>query len=189
MRTRYHPFRVYMRTYVRKMRGLTISNARPQFGEALATFFCCFVGVGLLGVLVDSLVGGMEGIMLIPSFGASSLMVFGAPLSPFAQPRNVVGGHIVSAVSGVFAYSMLGSGWLAAALAVALAGAIMHLTTTMHPPGGATALLAVIGDPHVHAQGYSYALMPVGAGMVIIVVLAVLLNNLLLHRQYPTHWR
>jgi len=171
------------------MRGMTVSNARPQFMEALITFCCCFAGVALLGVLVDSLVGGMEGVMLIPSFGASSLMVFGAPLSPFAQPRNVVGGHILSALSGVFAYNLLGTGWAAAALAVAMAGALMHLTTTMHPPGGATALLAVIGDPRVHAQGYSYAFMPVGVGMVVIVVLAVLINNLVLRRQYPTHWR
>ncbi len=185
----HNPLKVWFRTYVRKMRGLSHSNARPQVREALVTFCCCFAGVGILGAVVQYRLGSMEGLMLIPSFGASSLMVFGAPYSPFAQPRNVVGGHIISALCGVFAYHVCGEGWLAAALAVASAGALMHLTTTMHPPGGATALLAVIGDPRIIAQGYSYAFLPVGAGMCVIVLLAVLINNLVLHRQYPTHWR
>ena len=185
----YNPYKVWFRTYLRKMRGMAHSNSRPQVREAVVTFCCCFAGVGVLGALVQLHLGSMEGLMLIPSFGASSLMVFGAPLSPFAQPRNVVGGHILSALCGVFAYNMFGAGWPAAALAVALAGALMHLTSTLHPPGGATALLAVIGDPRIIHQGYSYAFMPVGVGMMIIVVLAVILNNLVLHRQYPTHWR
>jgi CBS-domain-containing membrane protein len=59
----------------------------------------------------------------------------------------------------------------------------------MHPPGGATALLAVIGDPRIQDQGYSFAFMPVGAGAAIIVLSAVVINNLVLHRRYPTHWR
>lgn len=193
-----HAFKVYWRTWLRqylsryigKMRGLAYSNARPQVLEALVTFVCSFAGVGLLAWLVERFVGGMEGVMLIPSFGASCLMVFGAPHSPFAQPRNVVGGHVLSALAGVLACHLCGEGnWMAAALAVSTAGAFMHLTSTMHPPGGATALLAVIGDPRVQAQGYVFALMPVGAGALLIVVMAVLINNLALHRQYPTHWR
>ncbi len=186
-----HPrLRAFWDNYLHKMRGLAYSNASPQIKEACITFVCAFCGVAVLGLIVEKLLGGIEGVMLIPSFGASALMVFGAPHSPFAQPRNVVGGHILSALAGVAAYQLMGeNAWLTAALAVGLAGALMHLTSTMHPPGGATALLAVIGDPLIHAQGYSYALVPVGAGALLLVFMAVLINNLVLKRQYPTHWR
>jgi CBS-domain-containing membrane protein len=191
--TRRHSFtawwHVWLRRYGRKMRGLGRSNARPELREALTTFACAFVGVGFLAWLAQAAMSGMEKIMLIPPFGASALMVFGAPHSPFAQPRNVIGGHVVSALVGISACHLLGDTTWAAALAVALAGALMHLTTTMHPPGGATALLTVLGDPRIQTQGYAFAFVPVGAGAALIVLTAVVINNLVLHRQYPTHWR
>jgi CBS-domain-containing membrane protein len=191
--TRRHAFRVYWRAwlgrYVRKMRGLGRSNARPELREALTTFMCAFAGVGFLAWLAQIAMGATESAMLIPPFGASALMVFGAPHSPFAQPRNVIGGHVLSALIGISAFHLLGDSSWAAALAVAAAGALMHLTTTMHPPGGATALLAVIGDARIQGQGYAFAFVPVGAGTAIIVLTAVAINNLVLHRQYPTHWR
>jgi hypothetical protein len=85
--------------------------------------------------------------------------------SPPAQPRNLVGGHVLSAIVGVAAYQILGQmPWLAAAIAVSTAIALMHLTKTLHPPGGATALIAVIGGDAVHNLGFLYAVIPAAFG-------------------------
>ena len=80
-------------------------------------------------------------IMIIGSFGASAVLIYGAIKSPLAQPRNLLGGHVFSALIGVTCYQLLDSHlWLAAAVAVATAIAFMHATKTLHPPGGATGL-------------------------------------------------
>jgi len=78
--------------------------------------------------------------------------------------------------------------WLAAALAVATAIALMHLTRTLHPPGGATALIAVIGSAEIHKLGFLYVLIPVGAGALILLAVAVLVNNIPKSRRYPEIW-
>jgi len=174
--------------YFSKMRGGAIRAFQPNVRGAVETFICAFVVVLVLAELVNWFVGDWTGVMMIPSFGASCVLVFGTPDSPNAQPRNVVGGHILSALAGVAAYAMCADAPVAAALAVAFAGAGMHLTGTMHPPGGATALLAVIGDEALHGQGIGYAFMPVGVGALIIVLMGVLINNLFLHRHYPKSW-
>ena len=89
--------------------------------------------------------------MIIGSFGASAVLIYGAIKSPLAQPRNLLGGHIISALIGVTMVKICGPIlWLAAALAVSLSIAVMHATKTLHPPGGATALIAVISGPQIH---------------------------------------
>ena len=117
------------------------------------------------------------------------MLVFGAPHAPFAQPRNVIGGHIFSALAGVFAQHMLGTEpWLAAALAVALSVSLMHVTATLHPPGGATALLAVVGSPELLNLGYLFAVYPVGLSVITLVAVGVAYNNLSQERRYPLYW-
>ena len=117
------------------------------------------------------------------------MLVFGAPHAPFAQPRNVTGGHMVSALAGVFVQQTLGwEPWLAAALAVALAVSLMHITATLHPPGGATALLAVIGGKEIHDLGYLFILYPVGISAVALVITGIAYNNLSRSRRYPIYW-
>jgi CBS-domain-containing membrane protein len=78
--------------------------------------------------------------------------------------------------------------WLASSLAVATAIAVMHATKTLHPPGGATALIAVIGSTKIHSLGYLYAIIPVGLGAVIMLVVALLVNNIPKSRRYPDFW-
>jgi len=85
---------------------------------------------------------------------------------------NLFGGHL----------------WLASSLAVATAIAAMHTTKTMHPPGGATALIAVIGSQKIHDLGFYYVLAPVGASAFIMLVVALLVNNFCKTRQYPEFW-
>jgi CBS-domain-containing membrane protein len=78
--------------------------------------------------------------------------------------------------------------WLAGAMAVATAIAIMHATRTLHPPGGATALIAVIGSPQIHDLGFFYVLVPVTFGTLILLAVALVVNNLPKSRRYPEVW-
>jgi len=109
--------------------------------------------------------------------------------SPLAQPRNVLGGHVLSALVGVACYQVLGGEtWLAASVAVATVIAVMHATKTLHPPAGATALTAVIGGAKIHALGFTFAIVPVAAGASILLLVGLLVNNIPRNRRYPEFW-
>jgi CBS-domain-containing membrane protein len=125
--------------------------------------------------------------LLIGSFGASAVLIYAAIDSPLAQPRNLVGGHIVSAIIGVTCFKLLGMTDFACAMAVSLAIVGMLLTKTLHPPGGATALIAVI-TPSIYHLGYYYVVTPVGIGALIMLLVALLTNNPANTRRYPRYW-
>jgi CBS-domain-containing membrane protein len=132
-----------------------------------------------------------ENVFLIGSFGASSVLIYGAIQSPLAQPRNLVGGHVISAIMGVSVCMALPDIlWLTAPLAVALSIVAMQITKTLHPPGGATALIAVIGSEKIKSLGFWYVLNPIASGVVILLVVAMIFNNITSSRQYPVnkHW-
>ena len=100
-----------------------------------------------------------------------------------------MGRHLLSAIIGVSAFKLFPDHiWLAASIAVATAIAVMHATKTLHPPGGATALIAVIGSQKIHSLGYLYVIMPAGVGALIMLVVALLVNNILKKRCYPEFW-
>ena len=175
--------------YFRKMRGTTQSPPRVGNAEVVWSWVGAFVGIALVGLIGAAFVDRLGQGLLIGSFGATAVLVYGAVRSPLAQPRNVLGGHVISAVIGVCAYQALGDAvWLSAAVAVSTAIAVMHMTKTLHPPGGATALIAVIGGDSVHSLGYMYALLPVGFGAAVLLVVAVLVNNIPKSRRYPEFW-
>jgi len=121
--------------------------------------------------------------LLIGSFGASAVLLFGATDSPLAQPRNLIAGHLVSAFVAVIVVALFGSNQLTMAIGVGLAIFVMNLTHTTHPPGGATALIGVQG-----AAGPEYILVPVLAGALILLATALFTNNMVYHRRYPNHW-
>lgn len=128
----------------------------------------------------------LENIFLIGSFGASSVLVYGAIQSPMAQPRNILGGHVVSALVGVTVAQLLPDIiWLTAPLAVASSIVCMQITRTMHPPGGATALIAVTGGTKIASLGYWYVLSPVFSGALILMLVALVFNNITSKRHYP----
>ena len=162
--------------------------------NAAWSFFGAFCGVGTLALAqfghpaLD--VGGSEWTLLIGSFGATAALVYGAPASPLAQPRNVIGGHTLSAAVGVGAYMLIGAEHpaLAAPLAAASATVAMQLTKTMHPPAAATALIAVLGGPAVHALGWTYPLLPCCAGSAVLVAVGCIVNNMSRKRPYPAAW-
>jgi CBS-domain-containing membrane protein len=127
---------------------------------------------------------------LIGSFGASSVLIYGLVNSPLAQPRNLIGGHLISGFIGVSVNLLVKEPWIAASLAVSLAIIGMQITKTLHPPGGATALIAVIGSEKIKALGYLYLVTPILTGVCVLLVIALLVNNASTHRRYPQnkHW-
>lgn len=148
-----------------------------------------------LGILAVYKIGNFErfhiadSLFLVGSFGASAVLIYGVPKSPYAQPRNLVLGHTVSAAVGVACALLLGHlPAISAALAVSLALTAMHLTNSIHPPGGATALIAVIGSEQIHQMKFWYVLAPIFTGVVIMLFVALLVNNLSPHRRYPEFW-
>lgn len=150
------------------------------------TFLGAFIGIGAIGLVQGSHFGQMDNVFLIGSFGASAVLIFGATNSPLAQPRNLIGGHLVSAIIGVCIHKLLpGQLWLSSALAVSLAIVCMQITKTMHPPGGATALIANIGSDKIKDLGFQYVVSPVGSGVVILLIVALIINNIPKHRDYP----
>src|SRR3990172_6176030 len=165
--------------YIIKMKGGATSPPRPGAFALLWSWLGAVVGIGACGYLSSNYFEPRELTLLIGSFGASAVLVYGAIKSPLAQPRNLVGGHVISGLIGVACSQLLGGTvWLAAAMAVSFAIVAMLATKTLHPPGGATALIAVIGGSKIHALDYFYIIMPVGAGTIIMLAVALLVNNI-----------
>jgi CBS-domain-containing membrane protein len=178
-----------LRDYFNKMHGITKSPPKVDLSEIIWSWLGAFLGIAAVALISYNVLDGTGLTMIIGSFGASAVLIYGAIKSPLAQPRNLLGGHIFSAIIGVTAYQMLNvHTWLAAAVAVATAIAVMHATKTLHPPGGATALIAVIGGGSVHKLGYLYAILPAGAGAMIMLLVALLVNNVPRSRRYPEFW-
>jgi CBS-domain-containing membrane protein len=175
--------------YFQKMKGFSNSPPAPGIQEIAWSWLGAFLGIAAVSVIHYNLLAQTDLIMVIGSFGASAVLIYGAVRSPLAQPRNLLGGHVLSAVIGVFCYQTFqGEMWLAASLAVATAIGVMHATKTLHPPGGATALIAVLGGEKVHELGYFYVLVPVASGALLMLLVALLINNIPQTRRYPEFW-
>lgn len=157
-----------------------------DFKEHLWTFIGAFAGIGLIGSIHASHLQVNDSVFLIGSFGASSVLVYGVINSPLAQPRNLIGGHVVCAIIGVTIQKLMGGPvWLEASLAVSLSIVVMQITKTLHPPGGATALIAIIGSDSIKDLGYMYVLTPILSGVLILLAVAIVFNNMTSHRSYP----
>ena len=147
---------------------------------------------GFLGILLISWVSyvftGAEGSMLIvPSMGASAVLLFAVPHGRLSQPWALIMGHVGSAFVGVVCYLLIPNLFIAAGLAVGLAIGVMHVLRCLHPPGGATALVAVVGGSQIHALGFEYILTPVLLNTLIILCVAVVFNSFFPWRRYPTN--
>jgi len=170
------------------MRGGGKSPPRVGIREMVWSWMGSFLGIGMTALLNARFVEPGDLTLLIGSFGASAVLVYSAIKSPLAQPRNLIGGHLLSAIVGVTAYKVAGGNWLASGCAVSFAIVAMLATGTLHPPGGATALIAVIGSEKIHHLGYLYVFVPTLAGALILLVTALVVNNLSEDRRYPEYW-
>jgi CBS-domain-containing membrane protein len=179
------PIKKIKRTY-RKTRYVLYKETLVDYKEHFWAFLGSFVGIGIIAWLQSNTLPDSDVVYLIGSFGASSVLVYGVIHSPLAQPRNLIGGHLVSAFIGVTVQQLAPDVlWIAAPLAVSLSIVLMQITKTLHPPGGATALIAVTGSAQVKDLGYWYVLSPVLSGALILFVTALIFNNITSKRQYP----
>lgn len=157
--------------------------------EHFWSFTGAFLGVGLIAFLHTRFTEA-DNLFLIGSFGASSVLLYGAIQSPLAQPRNLIGGHVISAIIGVTICKLLPDIiWLTAPLAVGVSIICMQITKTLHPPGGATSLIAVIGSEKIKQLGYWFVVTPVLSGVLILLLVALIFNNITSNRKYPTDGR
>jgi len=160
-----------------------------DYKEHFWSFLGAFIGIGLIAYIQSLQFPPLENIFLIGSFGASAVLVYGAIQSPLAQPRNLIGGHMVSALVGVTVAKILPDIiWLTAPLAVAASIVMMQITRSLHPPGGATALIAVSGGAKITELGYLYVLTPVFSGTLILLIVALVFNNITKKRHYPVKY-
>lgn len=127
-------------------------------------------------------------LLMLASMGASAVLLFAVPHGALSQPWAVIGGHLVSAAVGVSCQKLFPGSLWTPALAVGLSVAAMHYLRCIHPPGGATALVAVIGGASVHSAGYHYMITPVALNAVTLVAMAIVFNSFFAWRRYPAHW-
>lgn len=180
------PRKLIKRTY-RTTRYILYRETLVDACEHFWAFVGSFVGLGIIAYLQYGKLNQNDLVFLIGSFGASCVLVYGVIESPLAQPRNLIGGHLVSAVIGVSVQKLLPDLlWIAAPLAVSLSIIAMQITKTLHPPGGATALIAATASPQIRTLGYMYVLSPVLSGCLILLAVALVFNNLTPMRKYPS---
>lgn len=179
------PIKRIKRTY-RKTKYVLYKETLVDFTEHFWAFIGSFVGLGIIAFLQYKTFSDTDMVLLIGSFGASCVLVYGVIQSPLAQPRNLIGGHVVSAIVGVTVQKLIPDVlWIAAPLAVSLSIVLMQITKTLHPPGGATALIAATASPQIKSLGYFYVISPVLSGALILLVTALIFNNLTSKRSYP----
>ena len=169
---------------------LGIPEHAVSWRERLAATVTAGAGIALVAWLGASWTGQghVHTLWLLASVGASAVLVFAVPHGALSQPWAVVGGQGLSALSGVVAAHLFGGGVLAAACAVALAIAAMHSCRCIHPPGGATALSAILAVTPEGPPDWSFICSPVLLNAVLIVAAATVLNAPFPWRRYPVAW-
>jgi len=167
--------------YLAKFKGQkrTTPLVSPVPMDILIALIGAFLGIAILSILSLEYMTPM----LATSLGASAVLVFGAPDAPLSQPRNVILGHALSAIVGVTTYQIWGIHWWSVTLGTSLAVLVMLLTKTTHPPGGATAMFAIL-----NAAKPIYILTPIIAGSLLLVLVGIFVNNLSPNRNYPRYW-
>lgn len=171
---------------------LSIERNHTSHGEKWISALGALIGISVVYQLTHwCFPGGFGnhagGAILLASMGASAVLVFAVPHGALSQPWAVIAGHLVSAFIGVSCQLMFPEQAWTGALAVGLAVGAMHYLRCIHPPGGATALAAVIGGSDVHALGYHYLLTPVAINVAAILLAGVAFNACFAWRRYPVH--
>ena len=158
--------------------------------EKIRSGLAAFTGILLLGFSIR-LLPGENGyhLILFASMAAAAVLLYAAPHSPMAQPWPLVGGNLVSGLIGWICSLYISDPILAAACAVGSAVLVMHLMHCLHPPGGATSLIMVLGAEQFHQHGWLWAGSTVLANTLFSLLLALSINNLLPGRHYPQQRR
>jgi len=163
------------------------SRQQIKHREELISTLGGFLGIFAIFMTSQWLLDPEISVMIVPSMGASAVLLFAAPHVPFSQPWNLIGGHAISAVIGVACWQWIPNYSVAASASVGLAIGAMYFARCIHPPGGATALAAVIGSEKLHHLGYTYEYAPILLNTITIFLVAFAFNAFFKWRRYPAH--
>jgi len=166
---------------------LGLDGVTPSHAEKLISGLGAFCGIFITYSISSQFLGHASSLLLVASMGAGAVLLFAVPHGQLSQPWPAIGSHLISSAIGVSVSMLVANQFLAAALAVSLAIIAMHYLRCIHPPGGATALIAVIGGPDVHAMGFGF-MLPVMFNALTIVTIAILFNSPFKWRRYPAAW-
>ena len=151
-----------------------MNNIKQSF---LAGFFS-IITIGVLTVLTYKT---EYGIFLIASFGSSMVLLYGYPESPFAQPKNIFFGHLLTAITGlIFLYFVPLPLFLIIPLAVGFGVSLMILLNVTHPPAGGNPIIVIMGSVSI-----DYLINPIIIGTIIILLFGIIINRLILKKNYP----
>ncbi|MCQ6275591.1 HPP family protein [Bacillus sp. V3B] len=164
--------------YLKKMKGEARKEDRIDYIDS----FVSAIG-GLISIIIISFIVVYLGFpRALAPLGASCIIVFGAHKSPLSQPRNVIGGHIISTTLSLIIWSILGKSLFIIGLVLAIVLILMTITKTIHPPAAASALVAINSQ-----AGWEF-LIPIIIGTLLLVIISTIYNNLFQTRQYPKYW-
>ncbi len=172
---------------------LGIERNQTSHSEKIISAAGAFVGIGLtlllsMWMMFEHYLGIHGSLMIISSMGATAVLIFAVPHGALSQPWPVIGGHLISAFIGVSCQKFLPAGFVTAGMAVGLAVGAMYYLRCVHPPGGATALTAVVGGSEVIEMGYGFLVYPVLLNLVVMLLAGFLFNILFKWRRYPAHF-
>lgn len=190
----------YWKHFLNKCKGAAVFHKhpkRPPIMDLFVSFVASFIGIGLVAVLHFNIIVVQR--MIIASFGASAVLIYGAISSPLAQPRNFMLGHLASAIVGLSLRALLTEGLtsyssyfqgLLSGVAVGGAVVVMYCLHAVHPPGGATALITLWLKPDElpPGEGFWFLIFPILTSCTIMLIVAVIVNNIPRKRHYPQWW-
>ncbi len=152
---------------------------RPTVISVLLAWVGGFLAISSLGLLAEA----FSAVLVLGSFGASCVLVFGFPDAPFSQPRNIIFGHVLSSFIGLACLILFGAHWWAMAIAVGTAIALMMLTRTVHPPAGSNPVIVFLTMPE-----WEFIFLPTLTGSLVITLVALIYNNAIRNEIYPKYW-
>lgn len=152
---------------------------QPTKKAAILAWLGGFLAISSVALLTDFFTVAL----VLGSFGASCVLVFGYPDLPFSQPRNIVVGHLISSLVGLVFLTIFGPHWWALALSVGTAISLMMLSRTVHPPAGSNPVIVFLTQP-----GWDFLLFPTLVGALVLVAVALVYNNVTRDAKYPKYW-
>ncbi|WP_392564144.1 HPP family protein [Orbus wheelerorum] len=165
---------------LKKMKGGGVIQPRPDVISVIRGFLGGTLGILML--LIVTYWGGTPSIMA--PFGATCVLLFAVPNAPLSQPRSVIGGHFISALVGLLFINIFGDGMIFIALAVGVSVALMQILRVVHAPAGANPILIFLSGIH----DYTFLLTPVLSGAVVLVLIALVVNNIGSRSIWPCYW-
>ena len=169
-----------MSKYFEKFRGEGVDlPPKATIKSIIFAWFGGFIAISAVAILTNI----TQYPLVLGSFGASCVLLFGFPKSPFSQPRNVILGHLLSSFIGLLFYHFVGTEWWSLGLALATAISVMIATRTVHPPAGSNPVIVFLTSAK-----WSFLLTPTLVGTIVLIIVALFYINLNKEQHYPSYW-